>query len=299
MIARGSAASSHWHPHAGIHIMPTTSCQPHTGRPTVASTFDEAGYTCPHHLTSYPRHATPLSVVPSPRLFPPPLTVPLHTSQAMMDANWAAENLAFGSGGALLQKLNRDTQKCAFKCSEITKADVSAETDSNPKRTNSDGGGFGRTCGQPRLGHDGHTPRASQGSTTNVYKDPITDKGKVSKMGKLSLEKDASGNLTTGECCRALFRPRARQRRPLACHHRGLQLPWPKLPTTSAGTSAVALRCRELTRGVRVRGGSDGGQGFSGEGHSGRGLPGRGAHLRAQIRGDPCARQVLSLERAG
>ena len=41
--------------------------------------------------------------------------------QAMQDANWAAENLAFGSGGALLQKLNRDTQKCAFKCSEIIK----------------------------------------------------------------------------------------------------------------------------------------------------------------------------------
>jgi nicotinic acid phosphoribosyltransferase len=41
--------------------------------------------------------------------------------EAMKKANWAAENLAFGSGGALLQKLNRDTQKCAFKCSEITK----------------------------------------------------------------------------------------------------------------------------------------------------------------------------------
>ena len=27
----------------------------------------------------------------------------------------AKENIAFGSGGALLQKLNRDTFKCAFK----------------------------------------------------------------------------------------------------------------------------------------------------------------------------------------
>jgi len=78
--------------------------------------------------------------------------------QAMMDANWAAENLAFGSGGALLQKLNRDTQKCAFKCSEITKAD---------------------------------------GSSVNVYKDPITDKGKQSKMGRLTLEKNADGVLET------------------------------------------------------------------------------------------------------
>lgn len=33
-------------------------------------------------------------------------------------AGFAADNLAFGSGGALLQKLNRDTFKCAFKCSE-------------------------------------------------------------------------------------------------------------------------------------------------------------------------------------
>merc|ERR1711896_102333 len=36
---------------------------------------------------------------------------------ALKDAGWAADNLAFGSGGALLQKLHRDTQKCAFKCS--------------------------------------------------------------------------------------------------------------------------------------------------------------------------------------
>ena len=35
----------------------------------------------------------------------------------MTKHNWSADNLAFGSGGALLQKLNRDTQKCAFKCS--------------------------------------------------------------------------------------------------------------------------------------------------------------------------------------
>ena len=29
---------------------------------------------------------------------------------------WSADNIAFGSGGGLLQKMNRDTQKCAFKC---------------------------------------------------------------------------------------------------------------------------------------------------------------------------------------
>jgi len=78
--------------------------------------------------------------------------------QAMMDAGWAAENVAFGSGGALLQKLNRDTQKCAFKCSEITDKD---------------------------------------GKSTLVFKDPITDKGKQSKKGRLGLEMGADGKLFT------------------------------------------------------------------------------------------------------
>ena len=32
-------------------------------------------------------------------------------------SGWSAENVVFGSGGALLQKLDRDTQKCAYKCS--------------------------------------------------------------------------------------------------------------------------------------------------------------------------------------
>jgi len=32
---------------------------------------------------------------------------------------WSADNIAFGSGGGLLQKLNRDTCECAFKCSAV------------------------------------------------------------------------------------------------------------------------------------------------------------------------------------
>ena len=32
-------------------------------------------------------------------------------------AGWSTENLTFGSGGALLQRLDRDTQRCAYKCS--------------------------------------------------------------------------------------------------------------------------------------------------------------------------------------
>ena len=35
----------------------------------------------------------------------------------MRKHKWSVDNIAFGSGGALLQRLHRDTQKCAFKCS--------------------------------------------------------------------------------------------------------------------------------------------------------------------------------------
>ncbi len=35
----------------------------------------------------------------------------------MKTHQWSVDNLTFGSGGGLLQKLHRDTQKCAYKCS--------------------------------------------------------------------------------------------------------------------------------------------------------------------------------------
>lgn len=38
---------------------------------------------------------------------------------AVMDAGWSADCLAFGSGGGLLQDCNRDTQRFAMKCSYI------------------------------------------------------------------------------------------------------------------------------------------------------------------------------------
>ncbi len=59
-------------------------------------------------------------------------------------SDWSADNIAFGMGGALLQKLNRDTHSFAFKCSQILKNDT----------------------------------------WYDVYKDPITDKGKKSKRGR-------------------------------------------------------------------------------------------------------------------
>lgn len=60
---------------------------------------------------------------------------------------WSADNIAFGMGGALLQKLNRDTQKFAFKCSCAT----------------------------------------VNGEDRDVFKDPITDHGKRSKRGRLKV----------------------------------------------------------------------------------------------------------------
>ncbi len=70
---------------------------------------------------------------------------------------WSADNLAFGMGGALLQQLNRDTQKFAFKCS-------AAEID---------------------------------GEWQPVYKDPVTDMGKYSKHGKLALVETQPGEFHT------------------------------------------------------------------------------------------------------
>lgn len=72
---------------------------------------------------------------------------------------WSADNIAFGMGGALLQQLNRDTQKFAFKCSA---AQVNGEW-------------------RP------------------VFKDPITDPGKNSKHGRLSLIETQPGEFQTVE----------------------------------------------------------------------------------------------------
>jgi nicotinamide phosphoribosyltransferase len=62
---------------------------------------------------------------------------------------YSASNIAFGMGGALLQKVDRDTQRFAFKCSEAT----------------------------------------INGERVPVFKEPKTDPGKRSKAGRLSLVK--------------------------------------------------------------------------------------------------------------
>ena len=66
---------------------------------------------------------------------------------AMNEAGFAADNIVFGMGGALLQQINRDTQRFAMKCSAI------------------------------RLGDEWH----------DVRKDPVTDAGKRSMKGRLTL----------------------------------------------------------------------------------------------------------------
>jgi nicotinamide phosphoribosyltransferase len=77
--------------------------------------------------------------------------------KAMKDNQFSASNIAFGSGGALLQKMNRDTQKFAFKCS-YAKVD---------------------------------------GRDVNVFKQPVTAKFKKSKKGKLDLVENIKGEVTT------------------------------------------------------------------------------------------------------
>lgn len=66
---------------------------------------------------------------------------------ALESAGYAADNIVFGIGGALLQQLNRDTQRFAMKCSAVKVDDA----------------------------------------WRDVRKDPVTDAGKRSKQGRLTL----------------------------------------------------------------------------------------------------------------
>lgn len=76
---------------------------------------------------------------------------------SMKLSGYSVDNIAFGMGGALLQKLNRDTYSFAMKCSAIQR----------------------------------------KGCWHSVYKDPSTQKAKVSKKGKLLLIADGSGGFQT------------------------------------------------------------------------------------------------------
>jgi len=86
---------------------------------------------------------------------------------------WSADNIAFGSGGGLLQKMDRDTQKFAFKCSAVK----------------------------------------VNGEWRDVMKDPVTDPGKKSKAGRLALMESANRGFftmrrdepVTGDCLETVF----------------------------------------------------------------------------------------------
>jgi nicotinamide phosphoribosyltransferase len=77
--------------------------------------------------------------------------------QRLKSEGFSASNIAFGIGGSLLQKVNRDTLKFAYKTSAIVVDD----------------------------------------KLRDVYKQPITDSGKNSKKGRLDLVKDEAGEYKT------------------------------------------------------------------------------------------------------
>lgn len=77
--------------------------------------------------------------------------------RTVTEAGYSATNVAFGMGGGLLQQHNRDTQKFAMKCSCVL----------------------------------------VNGDEVAVYKDPVDDPGKQSKMGRLDLVREPGGRLNT------------------------------------------------------------------------------------------------------
>lgn len=87
--------------------------------------------------------------------------IDLNTIQEILNtvlrAGYSASNVVFGMGGALLQKVNRDTQKFAYKVCEAT----------------------------------------IHGKRIPIRKEPASDKGKWSKAGRQDLTRNTSGELQT------------------------------------------------------------------------------------------------------
>jgi nicotinamide phosphoribosyltransferase len=57
----------------------------------------------------------------------------------MLEEGFSPENITFGAGGALLQKVDRDTQKFAFKCSSVVINGVEHEVHKCPIEINENG----------------------------------------------------------------------------------------------------------------------------------------------------------------
>jgi nicotinamide phosphoribosyltransferase len=89
--------------------------------------------------------------------------IDLVTLKAVLEAcevaGWSADNVSFGSGGGLLQKMNRDTQRFAFKAASVVVG-----------------------CEQ-----------------RDIFKRPATDVTKASKSGRIKLVSDGVGFVTVGE----------------------------------------------------------------------------------------------------
>ncbi len=83
---------------------------------------------------------------------------------SFMAMGWSADNIAFGMGGALLQQVDRDTQKFAMKCSSM------------------------RTIRWPHF----------EPQWFDVAKDPVTDPGKKSKAGRVTLFQNHDGSYYSG-----------------------------------------------------------------------------------------------------
>jgi nicotinamide phosphoribosyltransferase len=84
---------------------------------------------------------------------------------------WAAENVAFGMGGALLQQLNRDTQRFAIKCSSITVDGVERDVWKETKTDTSKASKRGRlVLGKVGPGYDFVTVKAEPGL---IYSDQL------------------------------------------------------------------------------------------------------------------------------
>jgi len=79
--------------------------------------------------------------------------------EAVMDERFSIDNIAFGSGGGLLQKVNRDTQCMAMKCSHAVINDENID----------------------------------------VFKRPATDPAKNSKKGRFAIVKDGNRLITVPE----------------------------------------------------------------------------------------------------
>jgi len=78
-------------------------------------------------------------------------------------AGFSADNVAFGQGGALLQRVDRDTMQWAMKCSSIGVRESRI------------------------VDYYGDMDTEETVVWRDVYKDPVTDSGKRSKRGRVTL----------------------------------------------------------------------------------------------------------------